>query len=232
MMGPLDEWVPEGSLMNRSPDAVTLCGQRLTSQHVCMFTESEDEQYRILNPFVQEGLAGGEEILTIVDDLLRDNHGHRMEEGGVPVDDALASGQLRILASDDTYGRDRTFAAERMYDLLEEVLQESSRGRWKRMRIIGDAGWVLRNMQGSDELMAYEAKVNLLAPKHDCTLLCIYDINKCSGQVIADALATHSHVILGGRLHENPHYMQPIDFLQKITLRRAHPAPVRAPSVG
>jgi hypothetical protein len=195
-----------------------------------MFMESEDEQYRILNPFVQEGLAAGEEILTIVDDHLRDSHAHRMDDGGIPVADALASGQLRILASDDTYGHNGTFAAERMYDLLEEVLQQSARSPWKRLRVIGDAGWVLRNMQGSDELMAYEAKVNLLAPQHDCTLLCIYDINKCSGQVIADALATHSHVILGGRLHENPHYMPPIDFLKRITLRRAHAAPVVAPT--
>jgi hypothetical protein len=195
-----------------------------------MFMESEDEQYRILNPFVQEGLAAGEEILTIVDDHLRDSHAHRMDDGGIPVGDALASGQLRILASDDTYGHNGTFAAERMYDLLEEVLQQSARSPWKRLRVIGDAGWVLRNMQGSDELMAYEAKVNLLAPQHDCTLLCIYDINKCSGQVIADALATHSHVILGGRLHENPHYMPPIDFLKRITLRRAHAAPVVAPT--
>ena len=217
--------------MNGTPRALTLCDQLLTCQHVCMFTESEDDQYRILNPFVQEGLAAGEEILTIVDDHLRDRHAHRMSEGGIPVDDAMASGQLRILASDDTYGRDGTFATERMYALLEEVLQQAAQSPWDRLRVIGDAGWVLRNMQGSDELMAYEAKVNLLAPQHDCALLCIYDINKCSGQVIADALATHSHVILGGRLHENPHYMQPIEFLQKITLRRAHAAPVRAPTI-
>lgn len=216
--------------MNRSPPAVTLCGQPLTCQHVCMFAESEDEQYRILNPFLREGLAAGEEVLTIVDEHCRDSHAHRMGAGGVPVDDALASGQLRILASDDTYGRDGTFAAERMYDLLADVLAQSARGQWGRTRIVGEAGWVLRNMQGSDELMAYEAKVNLLAPRHDCTLLCIYDINQCSGQVIADALATHSHVILGGRLHENPHYMQPIDFLQKVTLRRTHASPVRAPA--
>ena len=217
--------------MNGTPRALTLCDQPLTCQHVCMFTESEDDQYRILNPFVQEGLAAGEEILTIVDGHLRDRHVRRMREGGVPVGDALASGQLVLLASDEIYDNDGTFAAERMYDLLEELLEEGSGNQWRGMRIIGDAGWVLRNMQGSDELMAYEAKVNLLAPQHDCALLCIYDINKCSGQVIADALATHSHVIIGGRLHENPHYMQPIEFLQKITLRRAHAAPVRAPTI-
>ena len=109
--------------MSRSPRTVSLCGQPLTCQHVCMFTESDDEQYRILNPFLREGLAAGDEILTIVDEQRRDTHARRMQAGGMPVDDALASGQLRILASDDTYGRDGTFAAERMFGLLEDVLQ-------------------------------------------------------------------------------------------------------------
>jgi len=191
-----------------------------------MFTESEEERYRILNPFFAEGLQAGEEILTIVDAPLREEHARQMKADGVPVDDALASGQMRILASEDTYGRDGTFAAERMYALLEEVLEEASRGKWGRLRISGDANWILRTMQGGDELMAYEAKVNLLAPRYDCTLLCVYDINQCSGQVIADALATHSHVVLGGRLHQNPHYVEPLEFLKKVALRRKRASPV------
>ena len=214
--------------MNRTPRAVTLCEQPVTCKHVCMFTESEDEQYRILNPYFLEGLQAGEEVLTIVDAPLRETHARRMREGGVPVDASLASGQLRILASDDTYGRDGTFAAERMYALLEEVLSQAGQGKWGRLRVTGDADWVLRTMQGGDELMAYEAKVNLLAPRHDCSLLCVYDINRCSGQVIADALATHSHVILGGRIHENPHYVEPLEFLTKVALRRSRSSPVKA----
>ncbi|HET7655510.1 MAG TPA: MEDS domain-containing protein [Luteimonas sp.] len=191
-----------------------------------MFTESEEERYRILNPFIAEGIETGEEILTIVDAPSRGEHARQMKAGGVPVDDAVASGQMRILASEDTYGRDGTFAAERMHALLEEVLEEASRGQWGRLRITGDANWILRTMQGGDELMAYEAKVNLLAPHYECTLLCVYDINECSGQVIADALATHSHVILGGRLHRNPHYVEPLEFLKKVALRRKRASPV------
>ena len=212
--------------MSHAPRNVTLCGQPLDCPHVCMFTESEEERYRILNPFIAEGLETGEEILSIVDANRREFHARQMQVDGVPVDDALASGQMRILASEDTYGRDGTFAAERMYALLEEVLEEASRGKWGRLRVTGDANWILRTMQGGDELMAYEAKVNLLAPRYECTLLCVYDINECSGQVIADALATHSHVILGGRLHENPHYVEPLEFLKKVALRRKRASPV------
>ena len=214
--------------MKHAPRAVTLCGEHVDCHHVCMFTESQGEQYRILNPFFREGMEAGEEVLSIVDRPRQEAHARCMTEGGVPVDATLASGQLRILASDDTYGRDGTFAAERMYALLEEVLEQAAQGPWGRIRIAGDAEWVLRTMQGGDELMAYEAKVNLLAPRYECILLCVYDINQCSGQVIADALATHSHVILGGRMHENPHYVPPLEFLKKIALRRTHFSPVKA----
>ncbi len=215
--------------MSQAPREVTLCGQPVSCPHVCMFTETEEERYRILNPFIAEGLETGEEILTIVDAPHCGDHARHLQAGGVPVEEAVAKGQMRILASEDTYGRDGTFAAERMYALLEEVLEEASRGKWSRLRITGDANWILRTMQGGDELMAYEAKVNLLAPRYDCTLLCVYDINQCSGQVIADALATHSHVVLGGRLHENPHYVEPLEFLKKVALRRKRSSPVKAP---
>ena len=193
-----------------------------------MFTGSAAEQYRVLLPFILDGLAAGDEVLTIVDAAAREAHADRLEASGVQVGATLTSGQLRILASEDTYGRDGTFAAERMYALLEEVLETSSEGEWAWLRVIGEAGWVLRTMQGSDELMAYEAKVNLLAPRYPCTLVCVYDINQCSGQVIADALATHSHLILGGRLLQNPYYMDPLEFLQKVTLRRGQSSPLKA----
>ena len=120
--------------MSHAPRNVTLCGQPLDCPHVCMFTESEEERYRILNPFFTEGIETGEEILTIVDAPSRDEHARQMKAGGVPVDDAVARGQMRILASEDTYGRDGTFAAERMYALLEQVLEEASHGQWGRPR--------------------------------------------------------------------------------------------------
>lgn len=214
--------------MDTAPRVVKLCGEPVTCRHVCMFTGSAAEQYRVLLPFILDGLAAGDEVLTIVDAAVREAHADRLEASGVQVGETLTSGQLRILASEDTYGRDGTFAAERMYALLEEVLEASSEGQWGWLRVIGEAGWVLRTMQGSDELMAYEAKVNLLAPRYPCTLVCVYDINQCSGQVVADALATHSHLILGGRLLQNPYYMDPLEFLQKVTLRRGQSSPLKA----
>lgn len=206
---------------------VTLCGHRLSGpQHVCAFYDSRDEQYRILNPFLKEGLEAGEDVVTIVESGFHREHLQRMRAGGLAVDAAIAAGQLKLLASDETYLKDRVFVAERMCALLEEALRDAARDARAGVRAYGDMDWVLRSLPTTDDLMAYEARVNLLAPQYDCTLLCMYDMNRCSGRVVADLLATHSHVILDGKIHENPYFAEPLAYLKKVALRRRQPAPI------
>jgi hypothetical protein len=208
---------------------VTLCGRRLSgSQHICAFFDSRDEQYRILNPYFREGLENGEEVVTVVEAAFRDEHLRRLRAGGVPADSAAQTGQLKLRSSEDTYVPDGVFAAERMFALLEDTLRTAARGPYGRVRTCGDMEWALRSLPGSDELMAYEARVNLLIPRYDCSLLCVYDVNQFSGRAVADVLATHSHVILGGRMYENPYFVEPVSYLQTLALRRRPAAPMRA----
>lgn len=44
--------------------------------------------------------------------------------------------------------------------------------------------------------------------------VCVYDLNLFSGRVIGDILGCHPKVILGGRVHENPYYLPPDEFLR------------------
>ena len=41
--------------MSRTPRVVTLCDHPLNCRHVCMFTESDEERYRILKQTLREG---------------------------------------------------------------------------------------------------------------------------------------------------------------------------------
>jgi hypothetical protein len=123
------------------------------------------------------------------------------------------------------------FVVERMYALLKETIQNAERGPYGRVRAYGDMEWALQGLSGSDELMMYEARVNLLIPRYDCTLLCAYDVNRFSGRAVADVLATHSHVILGGRVVENPYFLEPVSFLRTLALRRS-PTPLKTGSAA
>jgi hypothetical protein len=206
--------------MNTAKQSVTLCGETLSgSRHICAFFDSREEQYDILMPYFKEGLNNEEEVITILEGHTHTDHCNRLCNAGIAVEETITNGQLKVLASEDTYLQGSAFAAERMYNMLEQVLMNAQNGPYGTVRTCGDMEWALKNLPGTDELMEYEARVNLLTPKYECTLLCVYDINKFSGRAIADVLATHSHVILNGKIHKNPHFIEPLELLQQLVRR-------------
>jgi hypothetical protein len=213
---------PASSRFPRTPmQSVNLCGKRLNGlRHICGFFDSRDEQYNILGPYLKEGIDNGERVVTILDSQIHDDHRARLETAGISVTSACEKDQLQIVASEDSYLKGGVFAVKEMYDMLAQVITDAENSEYKTLRTVGDMEWALKGCEGTEDLIEYEARVNQLAPKHDCTLLCAYDINQFSGRVIADVLATHSHVILGGQVHENPHFVDPVTFLQKMALRR------------
>lgn len=212
-----------------SERSVTLCGHRLGPgvRHVCAFVDSRDEQHELLDPYFREGIEQGERVVTIVESSHRAEHLHRLGTAGLTVDPLLESGRLQVLASEDTYTQGGAFVVDRMYTMLEQALRDAQDGPFTGIRTCGDMEWALANLPGTDELMQYESKVNLLTERYDCTLLCVYDANRFSGRVVADVLATHSHVVLGGRVHENPYFVDTHTFLQKLSLRRGRMAPLQ-----
>jgi hypothetical protein len=208
----------------RLPPA-TVCGHPLhSSAHICAFFDSERQEYECLIPYFAEGLARGEQVVTIRDAKLCKAHIDRLRASdAIPVDNAIASNRLRVVASEETYLQDGVFEVERMYKMIESTLVDAKEHGYTRVRTCGDMSWALREMPGTDELMQYESRVNELTREHDCTLMCTYDVNQFSGRAIMDVLATHPVVLLGDRIYENPYYEKPHAFLQTLLRRGSSP---------
>ena len=204
--------------------SVTLCGETLHGpNHICAFFSSRDEQYETLLPWIKDGINSKEEVFSIMHKDFHDDHRLRLSKGGIPVQEAVAHGQLKIHASEETYLHGGAFAAERMTKLLEQALVDAQNGSYGKFRGYGEMEWALKNLPGTDELMEYEARINTYAPKYDCSIICAYDITRFSGSAIVDILATHPYVIMNGRLHKNPHYIEPIEFLRQLIKRPKRP---------
>jgi hypothetical protein len=186
---------------------------------VCAFFDSRDEQYEILTPWLKEGIENNEEVLTILSTESHDDHRARLSKAGIPVEKSLERKQLKIVASEDTYLQGGIFAAERMLSTVEDALNTAKNGPYGKLRACGNMEWALKTLPGTDQLMEYEARLNVLIPKHECSIVCNYDINRFSGNAIADILATHPLVIMNGRIHKNPHYVEPVEFLGSLIKR-------------
>ena len=103
------------------------------------------------------------------------------------------------------------------------TIRDAEKSPFKRVRTCGDMTWALRDMPGTDELMEYESRVNVFTRNHDCTLMCVYDVNKFSGRAVMDVLATHPMVVMGDRIYENPYYVEPTEYLRTLLRRGSSP---------
>ena len=123
---------------------VTVCGRKLPyATHICAFFDSDQQEYDCLVPYFAEGLAQGEQVVTIRDaDKLSSHRAQLQDRMATPIGDAMNTDQFRFLASEETYVQDGFFGHERMGLMLEEVLKAAERGPFGRVRTCGDASLI------------------------------------------------------------------------------------------
>src|SRR5882757_5396885 len=91
-----------------------------TRCHVCAFFNGSNEEYKILIPFLKEGLDLGDTAVEILAPAGRLEHVRRLTEAGVAVERVLARGQFELRGWNDTYLRTGRFDLRQMTSLLEE----------------------------------------------------------------------------------------------------------------
>src|SRR2546421_3207803 len=103
---------------------IWLAGSRLqSSRHVCAFFRTSDERYRVLLPFIKEGIERHERAFHIVDPALREDHLHRLQDVGIDTAAAETGHQLEVRVWEDAYLRGGHFDQDAMLALIQEVLE-------------------------------------------------------------------------------------------------------------
>ena len=201
--------------------SIHLCGQTLPHPgHVCAFFDSQEQKYEVLIPFLKDAITAGDDVINIVDARDRTAHLNTLAQGGVPVEPAMANGQLNVLTSEETYLQNGDDVLPRLLGFLGEKLQQAKDEKHC-LRTCGEMNWVGRRVLPIEDVLEYESRVNNFLPDFECTLLCIYDLPSTPTSLMMDILATHPFAIINGRLRENPHYVQPVEFLQMLRTRRS-----------
>jgi hypothetical protein len=196
--------------------SVHLCGRDVGRPgHICAFFTSRDEEYETLLPYIKEGVEEGEEVLNVLDATRLRDHRARLLTANIPVDDGVT-----LATSEDTYLADGRFDMDRMVAFVRDRLEIAS-ARGHCVRTAGWMDWLVREAPGSERAIEYEARMNLLVPTFDCTFMCVYDLSRLSGSMVADIIATHPYVILRGRIRENPFFIPPEVYLRELLVDRS-----------
>jgi hypothetical protein len=185
-------------------------------RHICAFFNTPDEEYRVLLPFIVEGLERGEKALHVVDPELREDHLRRLGSAGLDIASLMKSGQLELLDWNEVYFPDSRFDESRMLAKWEATLDRAVQEGYARTRVIAHLEWWRNDVR---ELLRYEAKFNLRPYRSRDPVICTYDLAKHSGAFIIDVMRTHPMILIGGLLQKNPFYVPPEQFLSELDER-------------
>jgi hypothetical protein len=180
--------------------------------HICALFRGIDERDQILVPFLREGLRARDKCMCILDDGVEDVRVALGADGGGPAD--ADTDQLAIRSSKETYLRRGVFSTQEMLDYWDDSVGTAlNRDGFPFVRSAGETTWTLKELPGLYDFMTYEAELNRFVPRYPQVILCLYDLDNFSGQVLVDILKTHPKVLMGGTVLENLHYMEPEEFL-------------------
>jgi hypothetical protein len=153
--------------MGSSEQPICFANATLGSErHICAFFHSPDEEYRVLLPFIREGIERGEKAFHIVDPRTMEDHFSRLREAGIDTEVAGQRGQLVVKRWQDAYLRDGHFDQDRMLSLIEEVLSAGPEEGYSLTRLVAHMDWALEDFPGVNDLVEYETRLNFILPKY------------------------------------------------------------------
>jgi len=214
--------------MKRAAAPIPFAGSQLDeTRHVCAFFNSDDEEYRVLLPFIKDGFQCGHKAIHVVNPDQRQTHLQRLGEAGIDPSAAQQSGQLELRINSEVYLPDGRFDADRMIEVFEQLASGNSNGRYPLSRICCRMDWAVQDQPHVDDVIEFESRVNDVWRRHDDAVICTYHLGQFAGDAVIDIMRTHPMVIIGGMLQHNPFYIPPDEFLEEFRQRRARRNPSR-----
>lgn len=208
--------------MHRLRAPISLAGSQLgETRHVCAFFNSDEEEYRVLLPFIKDGLKSGEKAVHVLNPSQRQDHLQRLAAAGVDSAAAQQSGQLDLRINTEVYLPDGRFDQDRMLRVFEQLASGNATGAFPVSRICCRMDWAVEDRSHVDDVIEFESRVNDVWRRHDDAVICTYHLGQFGGDAVIDIMRTHPMVIVGGILQQNPFYVPPEEFLLEFRQRRA-----------
>jgi excisionase family DNA binding protein len=164
-------------------------------RHISLFFRDPDEQWQMMRSYLLEYLTTGAPVIYLQHSTPSERLMERLHAEGLPLEDLIARGLLRVLPPDQSYLLAGRFDAQRMLAFVEASIVSALETGHKRILLTGEMTWSLSGAPGSDQMMTYEALLNPLVDKYPgVIIICQYNLKRFDGASILEALLTHPSV--------------------------------------
>lgn len=177
---------------------------------MCAFYRGSGDRDDVLMPYLRTGIQAGDKCICIVDSATTAQQVHLLD----PADGEHGHHQLDVHIPETSYLAGGGFSREEMLGFWTDHLDAAADDGYPFSRLVGEMTWALRDAPGVEDLVLYEAELNRVAPKYPTVVLCLYDLDRFTGEVIVSIVKTHPKVLIRGMVVENPYYVEPDEFLR------------------
>ncbi|MCG2828236.1 MEDS domain-containing protein [Methanothermobacter sp. K4] len=203
----LDEYRARWLSRLKLPDLNSMMGDMKRGDHLCLIYEDEEEWLDAVIPFIMHGVKAGERCIYISDEHSTDDV-RRVLMNSIPDTPSLeASGQL-IIKDRSVYAPSGVFEPEEMISLLESEVQRAIADGFHGLRVTGEATWILRDVEGSERIMEYEALLKDFFSENECIALCQYHRPCFRAETLKGVLLTHPFIVWKSRVQWNPYHLE------------------------
>ena len=204
-------------------DSVSLGFNGLEAQpgtHICGIYAGERQLNEIVLPFLETGLRAGDKCMCIVDSVEPAQIIAKLDPDLDPRHRADVN-QLVVMRSSHVFCRSGRFSANETIGLWKAAVSEAMYdSRFEMVRAVNT--WSQHDVVvDPEEHLLLESEMNRVMPLYRQVMVCLYDLEQFGGTLIFDLLRTHSRLLLGGMLLENPYYKTPDEVMAETAASQA-----------
>jgi anti-anti-sigma factor len=158
--------------------------------HTCLIPDSDDHLWEVTAGWVAGGLAAGERVVYFEDDTA-DALLSRLDDDRVPVDAAIAEGELLIVPTAQTRVA-CGFPVPDIVDLVRTEIAKSEIDGWPGIRLAGESAAMLP-IGGLRKVVDYERAIDELLTQHPgARMLCRFNRRFFDDEAVAAMRALHT----------------------------------------
>jgi hypothetical protein len=174
--------------------------------HVCQIYDDDIERTDAFVRFLMKGMELRELCAGFSDDVTRQEVEHHLH--GASLDDSI-----QLQRTSDAYFSDHTFDPDGMLDRLTGFHHQAYSSGFAGARVIGEMAPAIKEMDGANRLLEYEARVNILLRDKPMVVMCQYNARAFDGATLMDVLKAHALMVVRGTIVHNPYYLPPEELL-------------------
>jgi hypothetical protein len=175
--------------------------------HVCAFYNDNDNSLEnIVLAYVSAALQAGDKCMCFIDraSSVRDR---------IPGELMRRDNILQFFPKDAMYQPGGWFRPDALISNLDAMVRNALSDGYKRCWTLADVAYVTQNLDNIKKWFVFEAKLNEFAPQHPQFLMCLYNLDQFSGDLVMYALQTHPRIFVNGIIIPNPYYVPVNEFL-------------------